>query len=210
MSIYIPEIKEEISENAKMLVEDGGKIVRTMIPKNEDGDPRLHIGVCQDVNTGEYKLSLFEQSPAPMFAWKKITANELLDKLNAQGKFPQITLSHVYCSSLDIDDFINDLRNEGYDDEFLEFFGIESFEVFDGYVLTENTDNYDIAYAYVDQGDNYTEIMLRGMALFVIGANPTPRMIMVNIGWNDVGEEIIEASLNELDGEWNQLGGAPQ
>ena len=29
MSMYIPEIVEEVSENAKMLVEDGGKIVRT-------------------------------------------------------------------------------------------------------------------------------------------------------------------------------------
>lgn len=29
MSLYIPEIKEEVSENAKVLVEDGGKIVRT-------------------------------------------------------------------------------------------------------------------------------------------------------------------------------------
>lgn len=33
MSMYIPEIKEEVSENAKMLVEDGGKIVRTGMPK---------------------------------------------------------------------------------------------------------------------------------------------------------------------------------
>lgn len=31
MSMYVPKIKEEISENAKMLVEDGGIIVRTEI-----------------------------------------------------------------------------------------------------------------------------------------------------------------------------------
>lgn len=32
MSMYIPEIKKEVSESAKMLVEDGGKIVRTGMP----------------------------------------------------------------------------------------------------------------------------------------------------------------------------------
>lgn len=35
MSMYIPEIKEEVSENAKMLVEDGGKVYRTGMPKND-------------------------------------------------------------------------------------------------------------------------------------------------------------------------------
>lgn len=34
MSMYTPEIKEELSEEAKMLVEDGGKVYRVGIPKN--------------------------------------------------------------------------------------------------------------------------------------------------------------------------------
>lgn len=36
MSMYTPGIKEELSEEAKMLVEDGGKVFRTAIPKSEN------------------------------------------------------------------------------------------------------------------------------------------------------------------------------
>lgn len=36
MSMYIPQIKEEISENAKMLIiEDDGKVYRAEIPKKQ-------------------------------------------------------------------------------------------------------------------------------------------------------------------------------
>lgn len=57
MSMYIPEIKEEVSENAKMLVEDGGKIVRTGMPSVE----HYFIRYVADKFVGDDKI--FELEP---------------------------------------------------------------------------------------------------------------------------------------------------
>lgn len=51
MSMYIPEIKEEVSENAKMLVEDGGKIVRTGMPKGSGNSSDVDLYVEFEYNS---------------------------------------------------------------------------------------------------------------------------------------------------------------
>lgn len=59
MGLYVPEIKEEIGENAKMLVEENGRIVRTSLPKYESSGPDIILKTTNPENKDAYIIEKF-------------------------------------------------------------------------------------------------------------------------------------------------------
>lgn len=64
MGFYVPEIKEEISENAKILVEENGRIVRTNLPKyepskSEFSGPDIVLKTTNPDNKDAYTIEKF-------------------------------------------------------------------------------------------------------------------------------------------------------
>ncbi len=118
MSMYIPEIKEEVSENAKMLVEDGGKVVRIPMPapKTQNILELFFDDGTFAINGKKYDVQFDFDSGI----WRNL--GDIYDEIK-----PLITLDTIMVSRDGVDMFTEHV-GVLYERQGEEVFGIGSFE----------------------------------------------------------------------------------
>lgn len=130
MSMYIPEIKEEVSENAKMLVmEEDGKIVRTGMPKgnSEPSVTGFDVVIVHDPDSNEATLAHGDYTALREKYAKKLPILCMINNYNVNSEIHFEYPRHISFSTSDYIGVCNsgvDIEYQIYPDNHIEAWDI--------------------------------------------------------------------------------------